>query len=49
MAGVVGIFSLVIINIITTKNKKAMYTDFDGKILTGGIVFDHVPQVEKEN
>jgi len=25
-----------------------MYTDFDGKILTGGIVFDHVPRAEKE-
>jgi len=25
-----------------------MYTDFDGKILMGGIVFDHVLRVEKE-
>jgi hypothetical protein len=48
MAGVVGIFSLIISDIITTKNKKAMYTDFDGKILTGGIVFYHVSQAEKE-
>jgi hypothetical protein len=48
MAGVVGNFSLIINHIITTKNKKAMYTDFDGKILMGGIVFDHVPRAEKE-
>jgi hypothetical protein len=48
MAGVVGNFSLVIMNIITTKNKKAIYADFDRKILMEGVVFDHVPQTENE-
>jgi hypothetical protein len=48
MAGVVGIFSLVISDIITTKNKKAIYAAFDRKILMGGIGFDHIPRAEKD-